>query len=232
MTRNSASPAGRYLPMSGVAFAALMVLGAAGFPMPPGGDVSAASRPGWLASHYDAVIVQGYVRALAAVAFLALAAAVAAACRRALPDSSPLPGLALVGGAFSGGILLVGQAVGLAAALFAHSGGSAGTTRALGQLQDGFLDMSALPGILLFAAVGITAVRTGLLPRWLAVASLAGVPIALLDAGSYDGGPLASIGLLGLLYFVAWSLLTGVQLSRAYRTRVPHPMPAETVAAR
>lgn len=227
----TASAAERYLPLSGVAFTGLMVLGAAAFPMPPGGDVSAASHPGWLASHYNAVIAQSYVRAFAAVAFLVLTAAVASACRRALPDKSTLPGLALVGGAFSGGLVLISQAVGLGAALFAHAAGNASATKALGQLQDGFLDMSAIPAILLFAAVGITAFRSGLLPRWFAVVNLAGVPFALVDSLSYDGGPFEPVGLLGLLYFLAWSLLTGVHLTRSHRADTTLATTSETAFA-
>lgn len=232
MTRPDAPPTPeRYLPLSGAAYTALMVIGAAAFPMPPGGDVSAASDPTWLAAHHDAVIAQSYVRALAALAFLALTAAVAAACRRALPSGSSLPAAALVGGVVAGGLLLLAQAVGLAAALFVHAGGT-DSTRALGALQNGTLYMSAVPAVLLFGATGITSLRTGLLPRWLAIVSLAGVPFALADAASYDGGPLESIGFLGLLYFLAWSLVTGVRLHLAYRaTSVNISRPASALAS-
>lgn len=202
----------RYLPLSGAIFTVFMIAGAAAFPMPPGGDISPASRPAWLAAHYNAVIGQSYVRALAATAFIALAAAVASACRRALPQQSALPAFALAGGAFSGGLILCGQAVTLAAALFIHAGGGPDTTRALGALQNGFLDMSAVPAALLFAAAGLTALRTRLLPRWLAAVSIAGVPFALLDAASYDGGPFEPLGLLGLAYFLGWALIVGVRL--------------------
>ena len=88
------------------------------------------------------------------------------------------------------------------------------------------LDASALPALLLFLAVGLTAVRTGLLPRWLGVLSLVGVPVALLDAASYDGGPFEAVGLVGLIFFLAWSLLTSVRLAMAtpaLATRVPEP---------
>jgi hypothetical protein len=149
-----------------------------------------------------------------------------------LPAGSPLPGSALVGGVMSGGLLLTAQGVALAAALFAHAGGGADSTRGLGQLQAGLLDMSAIPAVLLFGAAGITALRTGLLPRWLAIASLAGVPFALVDAASYDGGPLESVGLLGLLFFLAWSLLTGVQLHRAHRGTAPLATPTDPAYAR
>lgn len=209
----------RLLPLSGAAFAVLMLLGAFAFPMPPGGDVSPASQPAWLAAHHNAVIAQSYVRGVAAVAFIVLAVAVAVAGRRALGERSPLPVAALIGGALSGALLLLSQAVSLAAALLAHAGGSAGTILALGKLQDSFLDLSSLPAVLLFGAVGLAARQSSLLPRWLAVLSLFGVPLAILDALAYDSGPLEAVGLLGLFYFLAWSLLTGVRLYLGWPAR-------------
>jgi hypothetical protein len=202
----------RFVPLSGAAFTILMVTGAVAFPMPPSGDVSPASNPDWLAAHHDAVIAQSYVRGLAAVAFIALAIAAASACRRTLNDRSTLPALALIGGAFTGVLLLAAQTVSLAAALYVHADSISTTTRALGTLQEAFLDMASLPAVLLFAAVGLTALRTGFLPRWFAAFTLFGVPFALLDAVSYDGGPFESIAMLGLVYFLAWGLLAGVRL--------------------
>jgi hypothetical protein len=202
----------RLLALAGPAYAVLMVAGAAAFPSPRGGDDSPAGDPTWLAGHVDAVIAQSYVRAVAAVAFVAFAVGVAAACRRALPAPSPLPGLALAGGALSGGLLLLGQGVALAAALQVNQL-PASAVHGLGGLQNGFLDMSSLPAVLLFGAAGLAALRTALLPRWLTVVSLLGVPFALADAASYDGGPLESLGLAGLAWFLLWSLVTGVVLA-------------------
>lgn len=217
----------RLLALAGPAFTVLMVAGAAVFPMAPGGDVSPASHPAWLAAHANAVIGQSYVRAFAAVAFIAFSVAIAALCRRALGAPSHLPGLALAGGAMCGGLVLLAQAVSLAAAL-AVDGSSPGIVRGLGQVQNGFLDMSSLPAVLLFAAVAVVGLRTALLPRWLAVVSLVGVPVAIVDAASYDGGPFEALGLVGLAWFLLWSLVTGVLL--AVRTsRVP--VPREPVAA-
>lgn len=203
----------RYPALSGAAFTVLMVLGAALFPMPAGGDVSPAADPSWLTAHSSAVIAQSGVRALAALAFIAFSAVLATACRQAASRASTLPALALVGGSLSGVLLLAGQGISLAAALYARDGGEPATTRALGSLQEGLLDASALPALLLFLAVGLTALRTGLLPRWLGVVSLVGVPVALVDSASYDGGPFEAVGLIGLGYFLAWSLLTSVRLA-------------------
>lgn len=220
----------RSLALSGVAFAVLMVAAAVGFPMPPGGDTSPATAPGWLAAHTGAVIAQSYVRALAAVAFVALAVAVSAACRRASSAPSVLPGLALAGGAVTGGLLLAGQGVTLAAALQARGGGGVDAIRALGALQNGFLDMSSLPATLLFGAVGLAALRTRLLPRWLTVVTLLGVPFAVADAASYDGGPLESLGLIGLAYFLLWSLVTGVLLATRRHEPSGTPDPLATMS--
>ncbi|KQX69772.1 hypothetical protein [Angustibacter sp. Root456] len=204
---------GRLLPLSGAAYTALLVVAAAAFPAPPGGDVSPAADPSWLAEHTGDAIAQSYVRALAAVAFLALTAAVVTAIRRALPRESSLGPVAVVGGALTGGLVLAAQGTALAAALYVDAGGDAAVTQALGSLQSGLLDVSALPAVLLFGAAGIAGLRSAFVPRWLTWLSLAGVPFALVDAGSYDGGPLEVVGLLGLAYFLAWSLLMGVRLA-------------------
>ena len=44
------------------------------------------------------------------------------------------------------------------------------------------------------------------------ILSLFGVPVAILDALSYDNGPFEAVGLLGLVCFLGRALLTGVRL--------------------
>lgn len=177
--------------------------GAAGFPTPPGGDVSPASQPSWLATHITAVIAQSYVRGFAALAFIALAVALAGVLRRTLPPRSALPATALIGGALCGALVLLAQGLTLAAAQLSRAGSGPDAVRALGAAGGAMLDFSALPAVLLFAAVGIGSWRCGILPRWLTGLTLVGVPIALVDAVSYDGGPLEAFGLIGLFFFLA-----------------------------
>jgi hypothetical protein len=199
------------LPLAGVAYTVLLVLAAAAFPSPPGGDASPAADPAWLAAHVDAVTAQAYVRALAGVAFVLFAVAVGRACRAVARDASG--SVAAVGGVCCGGLLVAAQAPVLAAARLTQDGAAAATVRALAPLHESLLDLSSLPAALLFAGTGLAALRSGLLPRWLGVLSLVGVPLALADAASYDGGPLAALGLAGLVWFLAWSLLVGVRLA-------------------
>jgi hypothetical protein len=203
----------RRLPLGGPAYALLLVVAAAAFPMPPGGYVSAAAHPGWLALHTGPVIAQGLLRMLASVAFGVLAVGAAGACaRRSGPGA--LPTLAVVGGATTAGLMVAAQAAAVAAALFVRDGGGTDATRAIGALQAAFLDASSLPAALLFLAVGVVSVRSALMPRWLGVLTLLGVPVAVVDSASYQGGPLEPVALVGLVYFLAWALLAGVQLTR------------------
>ena len=202
-----------YPALAGAAYPVLMVAAAAVFPSPPGGDVSPGSDPAWLSAHVEAVLGQSAVRALAALSFVVFTAVLAMSCRRVVARASALPAMVLLGGGLSGAVLLLAQAVSLAAALSARDGGAPAAIRSLGALQDALLDLSALPAVVLFLAVGLSALRTGLLPPWLSVLTLAGVPLALLDAASFDGGPFEAVGLIGLVYFLAWALLVSVRLA-------------------
>lgn len=201
----------RLLPLAGVAFTALMALAAVAFPMPPGGDISPGKKPAWLAAHHDAVIAQSYVRSLGALAFVVLALAIATLLRRH-GQSRLTADAAFVGGVLSGLLLLLAQAAGIGSALAAGDGTSEAVVRSLGYAEDALLTLSSLPAIILFAAAGTAFRRTRLVPAWLAWITVAGVPFALLDALSYDGGPVEAVGILGLAYFLLWSLAVGISL--------------------
>lgn len=203
----------RLLPLSGIAFAALLVIAAAAFPS-PGGDDSPARHPDWLAGHQTAVALQGYIRAASALAFVALAIAVAQTIRNRLGEGSLAARIALVGGTLYGGTLLLAQAVGIGAVIASHEHAGAQAVSALGFLEDGFLALSSLPAIGLFAAAGGAFLSERLTPRWLAWLTLAGVPLAVIDAASFSGSPFEPIGILGLAYFLIWSLASGTALLR------------------
>lgn len=203
----------RLLPFSGIAFAALLVIAAAAFPMPHGDD-SPARNPAWLAAHQTPVAIQGYVRALAALAFVGLAVAVAQTIRRQGASGSSAARIALIGGALCGLMLLLAQAAGIGADIASHEHAGADAVRALGFLQDGLLAMSSLPAVALFGVAGTAFLTQRLVPRWIAWLTIAGVPLAALDAASFSGSPLEAVGVLGLVYFLVWSLATGATLLR------------------
>jgi hypothetical protein len=208
--------ADRLLPLAGVVFTALNVLAAIAFPMPPGGDVAPGRRPAWSAAHAGAIVAQGYVRAAAALAFVLLAVAVAAVIRR--EGASRAAGTAaLVCGAATGTLLLLAQAAAIGSGLAADDRAGAAVVRGLGYADDAFLTLSSLPAVVLFAAAGLWFLRARLVPAWLAWATLAGVPFALLDALSYDGGPFEAVGIIGLAYFLLWSLAIGISLFAGQR---------------
>jgi hypothetical protein len=204
----------------GLGYPLLLVLGFAAFPKEPGGDVSAGSHPAWLAHHESAVIVQSYIRSIGALAFILFAVAVADAVRQRVSSRSQLPTVALVGGTLTGLLLLLPQALAIATVVVVRSGGTAGTMKALAAIQEGTLTISSLPAMALFAAAGIAMLKTRLTHPWLAYFTLAGVPLALLDSLTYDTGPFEPIGLVGLVYFLIWTLATALSLIGSSN---PHP---------
>ncbi len=198
----------RLLAVTALAYPILTVVAFAAFPAPPGGDVSPGHDPSWLAAHTGAVIAQGYVRSLGALGFLLLAVALSAG---AGPVASRL---IVAGGAGTALLLLTAQGFVLAAAYGVRDGVAHSVVRVLGPLNAAALDLSSLPAIVLFAAGGAALFARVDVPRWLAWLTVVGVPLALLDALSYRGGPLASVGVVGLAYFLVWSLLCGLVLVR------------------
>lgn len=198
------------LAAAGLLYPVLTVAAFAVFPEPPGGDVSAAHDPAWLAAHTGSAIAQSYVRAVAAIGFIALSVAVA----RRLGGGRGLSQLAVAGGAACGCFLLASQAAVLAACLASRAHLDAATVRPFDVLNEALLSLSSLPAVLLFAAAAVGLHQAADAPRWLVVLTAVGAPLALLDALSYDDGPLAALGLIGLAYFLVWSLATAATLLR------------------
>lgn len=198
----------RLLAATALAYPILTVVAFAAFPQPPGGDVSAAHDPTWLAAHTGAVIAQGYVRSLGALGFLLLAVALSVG---AGPVASRL---IVAGGAATTLLLLTAQGFVLAAAYGARDGVAYSVIRVLDPLNAAALDLSSLPAIMLFAAAAAALLDRVEVPRSLGWLCALGVPLGLLDALSYRGGPLASVGVVGLAYFLLWSLACGLVLIR------------------
>ncbi len=203
----------------GPLFPILFVVGFAAFPAPAHSDRSAASDPAFLAAHTGAVITQAYLRCFAALTFFALALGVALVlcrCSRAFTAT-----LVAAGGAGTAVLMLVAQATQLAAAFAQRDHVSAGVIQLCDSLDEAALAVSSLPAVFLFggAAYGLGPSRS----RWLRGFCWAGVPLALIDALGYDGGPLAAVSVLGLVYFLLWGLAAPVALLRHNAPTSPMP---------
>ncbi|WP_375503795.1 hypothetical protein [uncultured Jatrophihabitans sp.] len=207
----------RLLAATSLAYPILTVIAFAAFPKPPGGDVSAAHDPSWLAAHTGAVIAQGYLRSLAALGFLLLAVALSAGAGPVVSR------LIVASGAGTTLLLLTAQGFVLAAAYGVRDGIAQSVIRVLDPLNAAALDLSSLPAIVLFAAAGAALLARVEGPRSLGWLTVLGVPLALLDALSYRGGPLASVGAVGLAYFLVWSLACGLVLVRHPAADGPTP---------
>lgn len=199
----------RLLAATSLTYPILLIVAFAAFPQPPGGDVSPAHDPSWLALHTNAVIAQTYVRSVGALGFLITAVLLSAWAK---PIAARL---IVAGGAGSSLLLLIGQGAVLGAALGVRGGADAGVTRGADDLSAALLDLSSLPAVLLFGALAASLFTAADAPRWLAWLTALGVPLGLVDALSYDGGPLESVGILGLAFFLIWSLLSASFLIRA-----------------
>ena len=194
------------------AYPVLMVIAFVAFPAPPGTDTSPAADLSWLSAHTGTVIAQSYVRAAGALGFLILSVALA---RRFTGTAARS---VLAGGAVTAGLILVAQTAVLAAAFGAREDLPHDALRLADPLNAALLDVSSIPAILLFAATATALLHDRTQPRWLGWLTALGIPLAAIDALSYTSGPFAAFGLVGLAYFLLWSLLTAVWLSRSPRT--------------
>lgn len=222
------NPIDRMIAASGLSYPILTVIGFAAFPAPPGGDVSAAHDPQWLTGHTGSVIAQSYIRAVAAIGFIVLAIALARFVGGRDPRGRSLARVVTAGGATCGTLLLAAQTVTLSAALASRDHLDPSAVRLLDHVNAALLDMSSLPAVFLFGAAGVALLHQAV-PRWFAIFTVVGAPLALVDALSYDGGPLAAVGIVGLAYFLIWSLTAATYLSRQ-RTSVADAAELTTLA--
>ena len=206
----------RAMPLAGVAFLALGVLGTL---LTPGGDPGFVARPGEIARYYDAhadgVLASQAIYLFSGVFLLWFVAAL----RRALAGRGEALAQAVMAGAVSGTALMIGGAsVAAAAALRVQERGAidpqlAAAMHDISQIMYGLAaPMAWAAAVLALAAV---ALRSDVVPRWIGQVSIPlGLALAIPPINH------VVINLLGL-----WTLAVGVALYlRALR-------PAVTAAA-
>jgi Domain of unknown function (DUF4386) len=210
---------GRLGAAAGIAYVVLVFVGEG---IAGGGDSPAPGSPAadfarWLAD--NAPTTSGYAGAflslLGLLAFVAFSAALYEVLRRSEREPTFLPAAALGAGLVSAAIKL-GSAPPLLAAFSLRRGIDPQLAKALVEINDyAFLLTWAVDAVML-AAVAASALRTGALPRWLAIAAAVIAPLLLVSvAGGNQAPPFAF--LLGFAWFVAASvalLRPGHALSR------------------
>ncbi len=167
----------RLAPLSGVAFFVLIVasvaLSSIGTPSDFPGD------PDEIVEYYEdqasTVIAGVWLGLLASVALLWFAGALRARLRVAEGGEGRVSAIAFGGGVAAATVEAVADAVNLAAALRADEEGTidAGAATALYDFESSIVGV-ALPMafIVLVGATAVVALRTGVLPRWLGIASI------------------------------------------------------------
>ena len=207
----------RFLPVAGVLAGVLFIaVNVLTWGSPDGTDVDEMTT--WASSHETRATLAGFGMGYVAVLMAFFAVALRGAIRSGEPDESTYSSVAFAGG------LMIATASALWAyvsltTLSAVTDGKAGAVSTMVH----FSSLTWLPWLIgsavLFLAVGIGALRTAALPRWLAV-----VTIAL--------GALCLTGIGGFVVYLAtpfWLIVTGALLHRrlaATSSVVPTQSPA------
>jgi hypothetical protein len=207
--------------VAGLVAIALLVTLIAVMPAQPGPDRPIAEITQSAIDDRSSLLLGSYLGALMAGSLLVFGAAVAAAVRRASPDSGWWI-VALVGIAGTATVGIVSNAL-VVAFVRAVEHGVRGDSLWIGFSADHALGtLMAVPlGIFLLGA-GLGARASEALPRWLVWVSLAGVAGLLVGAGSItgdelEGGPLGIPLALGYVALLVWIVATSVVLWRGRR---------------
>jgi hypothetical protein len=196
----------RVLPLTGVLFAGLTLVGDAVIGPFPEGAPSPARLAAYYGDHAGQVALGGTVLAAAAIAFAVFAAAVWARTRA---PGVPLvvPGLVLLGGAVEAGVQLTGAET-------YRVLGDVGTAMSPAALQAWHVAGSEFfaPGGLAVLLLGVALAGIGYraVPRWLGWTAIL-VAVALFTPVAFEASLLATL----------WAAAAGIAL--AVRPRVPVP---------
>ncbi len=137
----------------------------------------------------DAVILGGFLLMLAAAFFLCFAGCLRAVLRRAEGGTGGLSAIAFGGGVAAAAFMLAMPAANVFGALYAGQLSPRGA-QTFYLFGDVFLYPAAMAAAVLAAATAVAALRTGVLPRWLAWLSLAfALWLLIPPLGSAAGSP-------------------------------------------
>jgi hypothetical protein len=166
---------------------------------------------------HDTVVLGSFLLMLAAVAFLWFAGSLRAVLRRKEDGEGRLSAIAFGGGVAAGVFMLAGPAANLFGALFAQQL-TAAQAQTFYLFGDVFLYPAAMGAAVLVAATALVALRTAVLPRWAAWASMV-LALWLLIPPLGQGvdapeNPAPWTGLAVLPFVLLWTALIALVLVR------------------
>jgi hypothetical protein len=216
-------PLGEQLaPLSGIAAALLGVAGLVVWEGPADRPEYDAPRSEILRyfGQQDTVILGGFLFMLAAVLFVSFGGALRAELRRAEGGVGGLSAVAFGGAVATGAFMLAMPAANVLGALYVDElrPAMAQTFFLFGNL---FLYPAAMSGAVLTGATGLAAIRTGVLPGWLAWPSLALALWLLVPplgaAGGTPENPAVWTAFAALDAIPVWTVVTALVLMRGSR---------------
>jgi uncharacterized membrane protein len=177
----------------------------------PGSSPTEFAR--WLADNGPTTVgyVGAFLELIALLAFVVFAAALYDVLRRSERDRTWLPEAVFGAGLVSATIKIASAGPMLAAFSLRHTIDPQLATALIEMNDYAFLLTWAVDAVLL-AAAGACALRTGVLPRWLAVSAAVIAPLLLASVAGGNGAPPFAF-LLALLWFLA----AGVAMARGNR---------------
>jgi hypothetical protein len=206
----------KWVPLTGVAFAALIIASFAVSGETPGVGASPQHVVSWFTDHKDSQLASALLGMYAVVFFLFFAAFLRSYIVRVRPEAGALAALSL-----GGAVLLAVGGAAFAAITFALAdkpdklGGDA--AQALNVLNNDFFAPLVIGACVFMIANGIATVRWGILPAWLGwIAILIGVVCV------------TPIGFFGVLASVAWVIVVSVLLFLRAPAETAPPAPAPT----
>jgi hypothetical protein len=203
----------RLAPLTGVAFVAIAVIAFAIGGSTPGDHDTAQQVQAFYGDHHDKHMILSFVLALSIPFLLFFVSILRYELRRAGGTGQ------LANAAFGGGVLAAAgfgilAFVHLALADAADSANTIGTAQALNVLDNNdFIPVAAGVGLLMLGA-GMSAVRHGGLPKWLAWAAVVIGILAFTPAG-----------FLAFLASGIWIALASILLTQARQSAAPAPAP-------
>jgi hypothetical protein len=212
----------QWVPLSGIAFAALIIASFAVSGETPGVGASGQHVVSWFTDHKDSQAASALLGAYAVVFFLFFAAALRAYMVRVRPEAGALAAMSL-----GGGVLLAVGGAAFSAITFALSDKpdklGPDAAQALNVLNNDFFVPLVAGACVFMIANGIATVRWGVLPAWLGwIAILIGVVCV------------TPIGFFAVLASVVWVIVVSVLLfvrARAEEAPAATPTPPPTAAA-